>query len=121
KLAATELYPCGIPFDEANIFRAHSPKVGRDLGENRFMTLAMAGRAGRNDDLTGGINAHLRALERTHAGSLHVTADADTKVVSLLPQLLLLFTQLFIACCFQCLSQSLGIVSAVVEIGRAHV
>src|SRR6266850_4052688 len=80
KRAAAELYRRGITFDEANIFRAHSPKISGDLGENGFMTLAMAGRAGRNDDLTGGINAHLRALERTHAGPLHVTADADTKV-----------------------------------------
>ena len=65
------------------------------------MTLAMAGCAGRNNDLAGRINAHLRSFERTDAGALDITADADTEISSTPAEILLLLTQLFVSRCFE--------------------
>src|SRR5262245_40891128 len=112
--AAAKRNRCGITFDEANIFRPHAPKIRRDLGEDSFMTLAVTGGAGRNNDLAGGIDAHLGAFEGTHTSPFHVTTDADSEIAPPFAQMLLLLAQLFVARCFQRPSQSLRVVSAVV-------
>src|SRR5262249_8293104 len=104
----------GITFDEANIFRSHAPKIRRDLCENSFMTLAVAGGAGSNNDLSGGVDAHLGTFEGPHSGALHVATDADTEIAPPFAQILLPLAQLFVACCFQRSRQSFGKVAAVV-------
>src|SRR5262249_58306897 len=104
----------GITFDEANVFRSHAPKIRCDLCENSFMTLAVSGGASSNNDLAGGVDAHLGAFEGTHSRPLHVATDADTEIAPPFAQILLLLAQLFVACRFQRSRQSLGKVAAVV-------
>src|SRR5262249_47599439 len=42
--------------------------------------------AGRHEDLARRIDPHRRALERSHAGSLDIAADAETEVTTLVPR-----------------------------------
>src|SRR5262245_50170806 len=112
--AAAKRNRCGITFDETNIFRTHAPKIRRDLCKNSFMTLAVSGGAGRNNDLPGRVNANFRTFIGTHSRTLHVATDADSEIAPPFAQNLLLLTQLLVACCVQRPRQSLGKVTAVV-------
>src|SRR5262249_31481822 len=78
------------------------------------MALAVSGGAGRNNNLSRGVNANFRAFIGTHSSPLHVATDADTEIAPPFAQILLLLAQLFVACCFQRSRQSLGKVAAVV-------
>src|SRR5262249_33489502 len=101
KGATAELNRRGIAFDEANIFRTHAPQIRRDLCENGFMTLAVSGGSGRNNDLAGGVNPHFRAFKGTHSRTLHVATDADSDIAPPFAQISLLLAQLIVASCFQ--------------------
>ena len=63
-----------------------APGIGHDLRKNRLHALALGAGAGRHEDLARRIDPHHRALERTHAGSLDIAADAETEVTTLLPR-----------------------------------
>src|SRR5215831_10337379 len=92
--ATTKCNRCGITFDEPNIFRTHAPQIRRDLCKNGLMALAVSGGAGSNNDLAGGIDAHLGAFEGTHSRPLHVATNADSDIAPPFAQILLLLAQL---------------------------
>ncbi len=66
----------GVGRDHEHPLRIHAELGGRDLGHGGLVRLALRGDADVDVHGPGGVDAHVRALERAHAGALHVGREA---------------------------------------------
>ena len=110
--------PCAMTPGEHDdhIISVDRPEVRHDLRIDRLHTLALRSRAGRHDDLPGGIDANHCAFEGADAGAFGVGGKAEAEISSVFAGLLLpLAKRRDSADCGQRFAQAFRIVAAVVD------
>ena len=70
-------HPPGVAGDHLDVLELHAELVGDQLREDGRVALALGGQAGRDLDLAGGLDVHVRALVGADAGALDVAGQAD--------------------------------------------
>ena len=65
------------PVTTSTSSKRHPELVGDDLREDGRVALPLGGEAGRDLDLAGGLDVHVRALVGADAGALDVAGQAD--------------------------------------------
>ena len=117
-----------VAVDDVDIFHRYTELLGDQLGEGRFVPLAMAVRAGEDADLAAGMDAYLAAfpeancrsqrtgdLGRGGSAGFDTAGDADANQPALAARLRLFLTQLLvIGNLFQLVEEPL-IVAAVIQ------
>ena len=82
-------HPPGVAGDHLDVLEPHAELVGDQLREDGRVPLALGGQAGRDLDLAGGLDVHVRALVGTDAGALDVAGEPDADPAPLGGHLLL--------------------------------
>ena len=80
-------HPPGVAGHDLDVLERDPELVGHDLGERRLVTLALAGQAGGDLHLAGGLDVHVAALVGADAGALDVAGHPDADPSSLGPGL----------------------------------